>query len=262
MHLKFYKYQGAGNDFVIINNLKRVVELNSSQIAKLCDRKFGIGADGLMLLEKSNNYDFEMKYFNSDGNVGSMCGNGGRCIVKFAQDIDLIDQHAIFLAFDGVHEAIIDENGLVELEMCDVGNVSKLNDNSCVLNTGSPHYVKFIEDVNAIDVVEEGRKIRNSESFVKEGINVNFVSVMNNELQIRTYERGVEDETLSCGTGVTASVIASVFLGLVKFEGLPITVYSKGGILKVCFVQSENSFNNIVLIGPAIKTFEGEITLC
>ncbi len=261
MHLKFYKYQGTGNDFVIIDNLLGNVNLNQEQIAFLCNRKFGVGADGLMLLEKSNNYDFEMKYFNANGIIGSMCGNGGRCIVQFAHDIDLIHNHAMFLAYDGVHEATIDTNGLVALEMSDVSVFSKIDDLTCELNTGSPHFVKFISDISVINVSEEGKAIRYSENYKQDGINVNFVCVKNNTLHIRTYERGVEDETLSCGTGVTAAAISSVNLGLINLNSLPVIVHTQGGDLEVSFEFIEGKFTNVVLTGPASKTFKGEIKL-
>lgn len=259
MQLKFYKYQGTGNDFVIIDNSQGVIDLSKEQIANICDRKFGIGADGLMLLEKSNKYDFEMKYYNADGNLGSMCGNGGRCIVKFAQDIDLIDEHAMFLAYDGLHEARIDKNGIVALEMNDVKELIKIDNATCELNTGSPHYVSFVKDVIALDVFNEGREIRYNNKYSKEGINVNFVSVDGERLTIRTYERGVENETLSCGTGVTAAAIAAFYLGLIK--STTVNVKAMGGELSVSFDSNENQYTNVVLSGPATKSFEGTIEL-
>ena len=259
MHLKFYKYQGTGNDFVIINNFNGDVVLTKEQIAHICDRKFGVGADGLMLLEKSNKYDFEMKYYNADGNLGSMCGNGGRCIVKFAQDIDLIDEHAMFLAYDGVHEASLEKNGIVSLEMSDVNELIKFDNSTCELNTGSPHYVSFVKDVLALDVFNEGREIRYNNKYSKDGINVNFVSIEGERLTIRTYERGVENETLSCGTGVTAAAIAAFYLGLIK--STTVNVKAIGGELSVKFDYNENQFTNVVLSGPAIKSFEGTIAL-
>lgn len=259
MHLKFYKYQGTGNDFVIINNFNGDVDLAKEQIAHICDRKFGVGADGLMLLEKSNKYDFEMKYYNADGNLGSMCGNGGRCIVKFAQDIDLIDEHAMFLAYDGVHEASLEKNGIVWLEMSDVNELIKINNTTCELNTGSPHYVSFVKNVLALDVFNEGREIRNNNKYSKDGINVNFVSIEGERLTIRTYERGVENETLSCGTGVTAAAIAAFYLGLIK--STTVNVKAMGGELSVKFDSNENQFMNVVLSGPATKSFEGTIEL-
>lgn len=259
MQLKFYKYQGTGNDFVIIDNFQGLVDLSKEQIAHICDRKFGVGADGLMLLEKSNKYDFEMKYYNADGNLGSMCGNGGRCIVKFAQDIDLIDEHAMFLAFDGVHEASLDKNGIVSLEMNDVNDLVKIDNATCELNTGSPHYVSFVNDVLAMDVFKSGREIRYNDKYTKDGINVNFVTVDGEQLNIRTYERGVENETLSCGTGVTAAAIAAYHLGLIK--STTVGVKAMGGELSVSFECADTHFANVVLAGPATKSFEGTIEL-
>ena len=259
MQLKFYKYQGTGNDFVIIDNFQGGVELSKEQIAHLCDRKFGVGADGLMFLEKSNKYDFVMKYYNADGNLGSMCGNGGRCIVKFAKDIDLIGDHAMFLAFDGVHEASIDKDGIVSLEMNDVNDVNQIDKSTCELNTGSPHFVSFVSDVSSLDVYKSGREIRYNDTYAKDGINVNFVAVDGNQLIIRTYERGVENETLSCGTGVTAAALSAFKLGLIKSS--PINVSSMGGVLSVSFDYAENKFINVVLSGPAQKSFEGIINL-
>ncbi|MEN9331684.1 MAG: hypothetical protein RLZZ94_774 [Bacteroidota bacterium] len=259
MQLKFYKYQGTGNDFVIVDNFQGGVELSKEQIVHLCDRKFGVGADGLMLLEKSNKYDFEMKYYNADGNLGSMCGNGGRCIVKFAQNIDLIGDHAMFLAFDGVHEASIDKDGIVSLEMNDVNDINQIDKSTCELNTGSPHYVSFVKDVATLDVYKSGREIRYNDTYAKDGINVNFVAVDGNQLIIRTYERGVENETLSCGTGVTAAALSAFKLGLIKSS--PINVSSMGGALSVSFDHAENKFTNVVLAGPAQKSFEGIINL-
>ena len=259
MQLKFYKYQGTGNDFVIVDNFQGNVDLSNEQIAHICDRKFGIGADGLMLLEKSNKYDFEMKYYNADGNLGSMCGNGGRCIVKFAHDINLIDEHAMFLAVDGIHEASIDKGGLVSLEMNDVDALIKIDNSTCELNTGSPHYVSFVNDISAMDVFKSGREIRYNDAYRNDGINVNFVAIDGEHLKIRTYERGVENETLSCGTGVTAAAIAAFNLGLIKSK--LVTVKAMGGNLTVAFECNENKFTNVVLSGPANKAFEGTIEL-
>ena len=171
MQIKFFKYQGTGNDFILIDNRTENVRLNSDQIAHLCNRKFGIGADGLMLLEQSNKYDFEMKYYNSDGHLGSMCGNGGRCIVQFAKDIDLVDENVMFLAVDGVHQAEILKQDLIDLEMNDVESIKKISEHVFELNTGSPHYIKFVNSFDSLNVVEEGRVIRNAETYLKEGIN-------------------------------------------------------------------------------------------
>jgi diaminopimelate epimerase len=209
MKINFNKYQGTGNDFIILDNRKGEYDnLNEKQIFKLCDRKFGIGADGLMLLGNENGYDFNMKYFNSDGKDGSMCGYGGRCLVRFAFDMGINKNSYKFIAIDGEHLASITQNGSIKLKMQDVDGI-KLIGQDKVLNTGSPHYIKNVMDVQEIDVLNEGRKIRNSEEFRHRGINVNFVENQDSGLIIRTYERGVENETLSCGTGATAAAIAS-----------------------------------------------------
>lgn len=256
--ISFYKYQGTGNDFVIMDNRNGEINLNKEQVANLCDRKFGIGADGLMLLNKLDGYDFAMKYYNADGNESSMCGNGGRCLTRFAKDCRIEKATYSFLAIDGEHEAIFDQNEWVELKMKDVtGITAYLND--YVLNTGSPHYIKKVEDIKAVDVFLEGRSIRNSPDFISEGINVNFVSISNKGLYVRTYERGVEDETLSCGTGVTA---AALVFGKTKVGFNEIAIETLGGSLKVKFnALVDGSFDNIWLSGPANFVFKGEIAL-
>ncbi len=256
--ITFYKYQGTGNDFVIIDNRSGELELSQKQVALLCDRKFGIGADGLMLLNKLDGYDFAMKYYNADGNESTMCGNGGRCLSQFAKDSGIEKEAYLFLAIDGAHEVVFAQNGWVELKMKDVDGIKKyLSD--FVLNTGSPHYIRKVADIKAIDVYTEGRTIRNSADFKAEGINVNFVAVNVNGLYVRTFERGVEDETLSCGTGVTAAALA---LGKTK-EGLhEIAIETPGGNLKVKFnALTDGSFDNIWLCGPATFVFKGEIDL-
>jgi diaminopimelate epimerase len=207
MLLHFYKYQGTGNDFVIIDNRDGSIELSSQQVALLCDRHFGIGADGLMLLNKHDNYDFEMVYYNADGAPGTMCGNGGRCLTKFAFDKGIQPNKYTFIASDGEHEAVIDANGWVHLKMIDVHEVSKQNE-ATVLNTGSPHYIKQVTDLSNYDVFTEGKNVRYNETYKQNGINVNFVEWNEDTLFVRTYERGVENETFSCGTGVTAAAIA------------------------------------------------------
>ncbi|HRD44638.1 MAG TPA: diaminopimelate epimerase, partial [Ferruginibacter sp.] len=202
----FYKYQGTGNDFIILNNSKgEYNQLGNATVRDLCDRHFSIGADGLMLFNKKEGFDFEMVYFNSDGHTGSMCGNGGRCIVQFAYDLGIKKYTYKFLASDGVHEAEIDMNGTIRLKMNDVNEVNEQAEYS-LLNTGSPHYVLFVQDVKNIDVLLKGREIRYSKEFAEKGVNVNFVELLDKEtIYVRTYERGVEAETLSCGTGVTAA---------------------------------------------------------
>jgi diaminopimelate epimerase len=256
MILAFNKYQGTGNDFIIIDN--RDSSFNPSDtklINKLCDRRFGIGADGLILVSNHQELDFEMKYFNSDGNLGSMCGNGGRCTAHFAFSSGIAERTQAFLAFDGIHEAVV-ENEIVRLHMSDVAG-PKLIEGSYFINTGSPHYVIFAENIDKIDVAVEGKKIRNSSLFAPGGTNVNFVEMTGNGIYVRTFERGVEDETLSCGTGVTASALASVLEG--HFDTNRINVRTKGGNLSVeCKIEKEK-ISNIWLCGPATFVFKGEI---
>src|SRR5690554_1557858 len=205
----FHKYQGAGNDFIIIDNRNlKFAENNPQKIAQLCNRRFGIGADGLMLLQSSKGSDFEMVYYNADGNIGSMCGNGGRCIVAFAMNQGIISDSTNFLAVDGIHKATIDHAGTwVSLKMNDVNNIHCDGD-AYVLDTGSPHYVKIVSNLETLDVDTEGASIRNQDTYRQAGINVNFVSPESNGYFVRTFERGVEGETLACGTGVTATALA------------------------------------------------------
>lgn len=259
MKFTFYKYQGTGNDFVIIDNRATNLKLTEQQINRLCDRRFGIGADGLMLLENDSDYDFGMKYFNSDGKESTMCGNGGRCLVSFAKMLGIIGEKTQFKAIDGVHKATIHDDKNISLEMQNVSNVNKVN-NNYYLNTGSPHYVLFSDNIDKIDVVNRGREIRYSGEFKPEGTNVNFVEIKHDELYVRTYERGVENETWSCGTGVTASAIsASIHT---KTDKSSYRIITKGGTLHVSFEKiDKNSFKNIWLTGPATFVFKGEITL-
>lgn len=258
MHLHFYKYHGTGNDFLLIDNREKKIHLSTEQISFLCHRHFGIGADGLMLLELEDGYDFKMVYYNADGNESTMCGNGGRCITAFAKQLDLIHQHASFTAIDGAHKAFIHEDKTVSLEMIDVHKIEKLNEHM-LINTGSPHYIKWVKDVATIDVFHEGRFIRNLQEFQPKGINVNFVEKLENGISVRTYERGVEDETLSCGTGVTAAAIA--FTGD-KTGDFKIPVTTPGGKLEVSFSKiTTQEVKNIILSGPAEFVFEGTIEL-
>lgn len=259
MSITFHKYHGAGNDFVIIDNRDLSFEAdNFSLVARLCDRRFGIGADGLMLLQEREGYDFEMRYFNSDGREASMCGNGGRCIVAFARHLGVIGNKTRFLAVDGEHEAIIEADGDVNLRMSDVGEV-EVNGNEYYLNTGSPHFVRFVETLEGVDVVAEGRAVRYNDRFRAVGTNVNFVEVKGHGLTVHTYERGVEDETLACGTGITASSLAAALrLGISKGT---FPVKAKGGNLQVSFEKTENGFTHIWLKGPAASVFKGETSL-
>jgi diaminopimelate epimerase len=259
MELHFYKYQGAGNDFILLDNRTgRYSNLNTEQVAWLCDRHFGIGADGLMLVNMADGYDFEMKYYNSDGRESTMCGNGGRCIVAFAHKLDLVGNHARFVAVDGPHDAVINHNGTVDLQMKEVDSIVRHADHT-VLNTGSPHYVTFLDDVDALDVKHDGAAIRYNDTYRAEGINVNFVTRTPTGIKVRTYERGVEDETLSCGTGVTASAIASVNGFHQQHE---VAIVTPGGNLAVRFEMTDDQHaQNVWLCGPATFVFEGTIKL-
>ena len=256
MELKFYKYQGTGNDFIMVDNRSNIFDIkNTILIEKLCHRRFGIGADGFILLENEQGFDFKMVYFNSDGNQSSMCGNGGRCIVKFAHDIGVIGDKTSFLAIDGPHDAYI-EKGLVHLKMIDVNQIEN-NEDHFYMNTGSPHYVKTVKDIKDFPVYEEGKKIRNNDRFKEKGTNVNFTEKKEDILHVRTYERGVEDETYSCGTGVTAAAIAASYTGMSS----PIRINTLGGELSISFSKTTEGFNNVFLIGPAQKVFEGNLTI-
>ena len=260
MKISFSKYQGAGNDFILIDNRKEILVLDADQIAGLCNRHFGIGADGLILLQESNNYDFSMRYFNSDGNEASLCGNGGRCIVSFARHLGIIKKETAFWAVDGKHEAIVkSSNGNVDIIDLKMKDVSKweMKDSDFIFDTGSPHFVRVINNVDGIDMVAEGRKIRYSYRFKDEGINVNFISLENRQIKIRTYERGVENETLACGTGAVASALAASF----QYIKSPVAIKAKGGKMKVHFTNDKNIFTDIRLEGPATFVFNGEINI-
>ncbi len=259
--LKFYKYQGAGNDFIIIDNRDLKFKVNNlGLIARLCDRRFGIGADGLMLLQDSKLLDFEMLYYNADGKPGSMCGNGGRCIVALANKLEIIASEATFLATDGLHHASLNSLGdWVSLQMIDVKNIA-INGDDFVLNTGSPHYVKIVANLKDLDVYKEGKKIRDSLVYQRDGINVNFVQQENQGYFVRTYERGVEDETFACGTGVTAVALAMAKKNNLRGEvTMPIRVL--GGSLIIRFHATQTEFTNIFLEGPATFVFQGMIDL-
>ena len=258
MKAKFYKYQGTGNDFVMIDNRQNIFPKNDTKlIEKLCDRRFGIGADGLILLENDNSTDFKMVYYNSDGNESSMCGNGGRCLVAFAKKMNVINNETTFIATDGLHHATIFENGIVSLQMKDVDQVN-IHTDYVFLNTGSPHHVTLVDDLEHFDVATNGAKIRYSDLYGKAGSNVNFVKQINeNHFAVRTYERGVEDETLSCGTGVTAVAIAMNALGKTIANKIELDV--QGGKLEVSFEKNNGVYTNVHLIGPATFVFEGEV---
>jgi diaminopimelate epimerase len=258
MTLPFFKYQGAGNDFILFDNRKGDIRLTTGQVAALCHRRFGIGADGLMLLETAADADFHMVYYNADGHESTMCGNGGRCITAFAARLGLIRGEAVFTAVDGRHRAALLPDGRIRLHMQDVGEV-RHEDGFAILNTGSPHYVKWVADTQSADVFREGRAIRNQPEFQPKGINVNFVQRLEDGLRVRTYERGVEDETMSCGTGVTAAAIAASGAQTGSFHT---SIETPGGQLEVTFVKdTPHSAREVVLTGPAAFVFEGVITV-
>lgn len=259
MQIQFYKYQGAGNDFIILDNRNNTYELTTAQINFLCDRKFGIGADGLMYINSHPTLNFQMVYFNSDGSESTMCGNGGRCIVKCAYDLGMLKETAEFIAIDGLHQASLITPEMVRLQMQNVMDIEQVDAKTFILNTGSPHYVSFEEEVKNIDVYQEGYNIRHLERFEPKGINVNFVQKNEQNLIVRTYERGVEDETLACGTGVTAAAIASTFGATGHFD---INIEAMGGALNVSFdAISPTDIQNIWLTGPAKFVFSGTIEL-
>ncbi len=260
MKINFNKYEGTGNDFVMIDNRdglfpKKDVVL----IEKLCNRRFGIGADGLILLEPNTEADFRMVYYNSDGNESSMCGNGGRCLVAFAQSLQVIQNETNFTATDGPHHAVVFENGIVSLGMKEVEEVH-LKEDYVFLNTGSPHHVTLIDDLKNLDVKTEGAKIRYSDLYGKPGSNVNFVKQLSeNHFALRTYERGVEDETLSCGTGATAVAIAMHATGRTDSHHIYLEV--EGGKLEVSFIKEGNKYTNVYLKGPATFVYSGTIEI-
>jgi diaminopimelate epimerase len=255
MELTFYKYQGTGNDFVIIDNRQLVFDKNNTNlIAKMCDRKFGIGADGLILLEEHNTTDFKMVYFNADGHQSSMCGNGGRCIVHFAAFLGMITKKTAFQAIDGIHNAEILTNDTISLEMNPVKDIKDAGTN-IFLNTGSPHHVEMVDNLENYDVVKNGADLRHK-MYGEEGANINFVEQKDETtFAVRTYERGVENETLSCGTGVTAVAIAMFHQQ--KTAHKKITLKTPGGDLEVRFTVDNDTYTNVFLTGPAKQVFKG-----
>ena len=259
MNIQFHKYQGAGNDFILIDHRTADLKnIDNNLVKQYCDRRFGIGADGLMFLLNHDNFDFEMVYYNADGHLGSMCGNGGRCIVAFAKHLGIIDSEANFLAVDGPHYAKISESGnWVDLQMINVNHIDK-DGNAYVLNTGSPHYVEEVVNLKEMDVFTAGKNIRNNETYKENGINVNFVEDKGDHLFVRTFERGVEDETYACGTGVTA-VALSMAKHLHQTGHIETAVEVLGGKINIKFDYDGEKFTNIFLCGPAEKVFEGKL---
>ncbi len=261
MKIHFYKYQGAGNDFILVDNRNSDINHHQPQlISHLCDRRFGIGGDGIMFLQNKAGYDFEMVYYNADGKPSSMCGNGGRCIVAFAKHLGIIDSEAEFMAVDGPHHAKISDSGdWVSLQMIDVEQVT-MDGDAYVLNTGSPHYIESVEGLKEKNVYQDGYAIRNNETYKTDGINVNFVEPMAVGYFVRTFERGVEDETFACGTGVTAAALAMAKHNHQTGKiNTPIKVL--GGNLNIRFNYDGRKFTEIFLEGPAAKVFEGDVEM-
>ena len=256
--IPFHKYQATGNDFIMVDNREGIFpKENLSLVKHLCHRKFGIGSDGLILLEEHTDVDFNMVFYNPDGSQ-SLCGNGSRCAVNFAKAIGLITDQTTFMACDGLHSATV-KNTLVNLSMKNVQNIRQVED-GIFMNTGAPHVIKFVADVRQIDIVREGSLTRYSDQYKPMGTNVNFVQQLGgNQIWVRTYERGVENETLSCGTGVTAAAIAANTMHLKA----PIEVVTKGGKLSVNYeVMEDGSFSNIYLTGVALLVYEGQVEIC
>ncbi len=260
MQLNFYKYQGTGNDFVVIDDRQKTFAIdNQHLVSHLCDRRFGIGADGLMLLRPAQTpaTDFQMVYFNADGKQSTLCGNGGRCIVAFANFLGLFQNHTTFEAIDGLHQASITGNK-VALKMNEVTGLQTFKQ-GYFLNTGSPHYVEVVENVKTYEVVGKGKAIRHDEFFRSiNGTNANFMEVLApNHIFVRTFERGVEDETYSCGTGVTAAAILYSFMTFGNFQTNSVQVQTLGGELAVTLNQTNGVYTNIVLTGTAKQVFHG-----
>ena len=260
MKFHFFKYQATGNDFILIDNRSGKLSFTKEQIEQVCHRKFGVGADGLILIEKDPKADFNVNYFNSDGSQ-SLCGNGSRAAVHFASGLGIVNGKALFSAYDGLHDAELLKSGIIRLKMNDVSAIKRLGDDF-LINTGSPHYIRFVSNLKDFPVFDEGRAIRYSDTYKEKGVNVNFVELLpGNVIFVRTYERGVENETLSCGTGVTAAALAAYFNGYSS----PVIVKAPGGELSVEFTPEEagqtDTFTDIFLIGPAKMVFEGDLEL-
>lgn len=260
MTIDFYKYHGAGNDFIMIDNREMLFSPEIETLTKICHRNLGIGADGLILLENHPHEDFSMRYFNADGREASMCGNGGRCIVAFARFLGLVGNQTNFIAVDGLHQAeVISSSEItdyIKLKMNDVAGVQQF-DEDFFLDTGSPHLVRFTQGIDKLDVMREGRNTRNLTKWGADGVNVNFVEVKNGQLFSRTYERGVENETLSCGTGAVAMAIAAYSYGIVKTQ--PVVIHAIGGKLTIHFEMEDQKISNVWLEGPAERVFKGTI---
>lgn len=254
MLIRFWKYHGTGNDFVMVDDREAKFHPSTEQVAALCDRRFGIGADGLIIVRKEQSA-LRMVYFNSDGRQSTMCGNGGRCFVAFCHFLGVLSESGEFLAVDGPH-AFMMKDGIVSLKMQDVPTL-EMRGEDVVLDTGSPHYIQFVENVDTLDVHSQGNAIRYSAPFREAGINVNFVAQEGDGIRVRTYERGVEGETFSCGTGVTAAVLA--FDNRFHPASEKVAVHTLGGDLAVSFKRKGDGYSDIWLHGPAVRVFHGEV---
>ncbi len=266
MRLAFSKYHGTGNDFIIIDNYHNRLDLScltQKVIAGLCDRRFGIGADGLMIIEPTESEDFNMLYYNADGGESSLCGNGSRCIVHFAYRRGYIKDKTTFLAVDGPHNATIQEKisqDQISVQFADIHNIAFDAEACPLIDTGSPHYMIYVDDVQKVDLITAAHQIRYSDHYREKGVNVNFVERQDNHLTVRTYERGVEAETCSCGTGVVASAIS--YISEKGIDGThEISVHTKGGILTVRLTKTDQNYHDIWLCGPAVPVYEGEVTI-
>ena len=258
MITNFYKYQGTGNDFIILDSRNVSLDLSEKKIKKITDRKFGIGSDGVMVIKNHPNHHFEMQFYNPDGSQ-SFCGNGSRCAVLFSFHLGICPRQCTFLSNDGIHTAEVLDDLQVKIDIIGPLKLTMLNSGDYELNTGSPHYIKFVENIQIENFISKSRSIRNNENYLKNGINVNFVSYNENGISMRTYERGVEDETLSCGSGVSAAALAFGFKNNIDKDS--VSVKTKGGDLTVDFVRNEDLFENIFLTGPAKFVYRGEIDL-
>ena len=258
MTIPFYKYQGTGNDFIIIDSSKYDLQILKKHIVKLCDRKFGVGSDGLIIIKTHKEYDFEMQFFNPDGSK-SFCGNGSRCAALYCYHQGLVQSNCSFLTNDGDHTAKIFNNDSVMISIIEPVSVNKLSNGDFTVNTGSPHYIQFNESLKNLNFLNHCKSIRNNDAFIKEGINVNIVKKLTDGIEIRTYERGVENETLSCGSGVTAAALVFAYQNqMIKNS---VNVNTKGGSLKVDFKRESDFFKEVYLTGPSKFVFSGEFHL-
>ena len=261
MELIFDKYHGLGNDFVIIDGRSlNFQQLNQNQIKKICNRNFGVGADGLILIKDHLKLDFEMIYYNSDGLLSSMCGNGARCSVAFAYEKNICSEKMVFMAYDGPHKGFILADSNIKLSFNDISNI-KENEYGIYIDSGSPHLLIFDKNIEELNFKELGSSIRHSKKFLKEGVNVNFIEHINkNRFKLRTYERGVEDETLSCGSGAVAAAISAHYKGLAKNYS-EILIQTLGGALKVDFKCEKEKYFKTYLSGKTQKVFSGIISI-